>query len=199
MRAGAVALGIVGLLVLVAIAARGGHPSTGGHVSSRPNVDVTVILGDGKTVKAKTLGVNHAIDSGLIKISDPPPAGGKWPFAEMGYSGQLHKAQWCIALGHPGGFKTGRSHISIIKRTRNKTIIEITIREGRNPQVRRMLAKVGHKLRELTRVRLGALTLHGLEPGQSRMLTPREVRQLRELPREQRGNQIGARTAWKET
>jgi hypothetical protein len=35
-RAGALALGIVGLLVLVAMAARGGHPSAGGHVSSRP-------------------------------------------------------------------------------------------------------------------------------------------------------------------
>jgi serine protease Do len=86
-----------------------GYVLTAGHVSSKPNVDVIVILGDGKTVKAKTLGVNHAADSGLLKISDPPPSGGKWPFAEMGFSGQLHKAQWCIALGHPGGFKLGRT------------------------------------------------------------------------------------------
>src|SRR3954466_942030 len=27
----------------------------------------------------------------------------------MGISGALHKAQWCIALGHPGGFKLGRT------------------------------------------------------------------------------------------
>ncbi len=86
-----------------------GYVLTAGHVSSRPNIDVRVVLADGTTVKGKTLGVNHAVDSGLIKISDPPPGGGKWPFVEMGVSGQLHKAQWCIALGHPGGFKIGRS------------------------------------------------------------------------------------------
>jgi serine protease Do len=86
-----------------------GYVLTAGHVASRPNVDVRVVLADGKTVRGKTLGVNHAIDSGLIKITDPPPGGGKWPFVQMGFSGQLYKAQWCIALGHPGGFKLGRS------------------------------------------------------------------------------------------
>ena len=86
-----------------------GYVLTAGHVASKPNIDVRVVLADGKTVRGKTLGVNHAIDSGLIKISDPPPGGGKWPFVEMGVSGALHKAQWCIALGHPGGFKLGRT------------------------------------------------------------------------------------------
>lgn len=86
-----------------------GYVLTAGHVASKPNIDVRVVLADGKTVRGKTLGVNHAIDSGLIKISDPPPGGGKWPFVEMGISGALHKAQWCIALGHPGGFKLGRT------------------------------------------------------------------------------------------
>ena len=86
-----------------------GYVLTAGHVASKPNIDVRVVLADGKTVRGKTLGVNHSIDSGLVKISDPPPGGGKWPFVEMGLSGQLHKAQWCIALGHPGGFKLGRT------------------------------------------------------------------------------------------
>jgi serine protease Do len=86
-----------------------GYVLTAGHVANKPNLDVRVVLADGKTVRGKTLGVNHAIDSGLVKISDPPPGGGKWPFVEMGLSGALHKAQWCIALGHPGGFKLGRT------------------------------------------------------------------------------------------
>ena len=42
-----------------------------------------------------------------------------------------------------------------------------------------MLAKLGHKVRDLTRVRMGPLTLHGLEPGEVRMLTPREVKELK--------------------
>jgi serine protease Do len=86
-----------------------GYVLTAGHVVEKPNANVTIILGDGKLVKAKSLGVNHAIDSGLVKITDPAPAGGKWPFVEMGFSGQVLKGQWCVAMGHPGGFKLGRT------------------------------------------------------------------------------------------
>jgi 23S rRNA pseudouridine2605 synthase len=64
--------------------------------------------------------------------------------------------------GH--GFKTAHSRLKIIKRTRDRTTLEITIREGRNRQVRRMFAAAGHKVRELTRVRMGPLTLDGLPP-----------------------------------
>ena len=58
--------------------------------------------------------------------------------------------------------------------------------QHRNPQLRRMLAKLGHKVRELTRIRMGSLNLHGLAPGQVRSLTPREVRELKELPKERK-------------
>ena len=40
-------------------------------------------------------------------------------------------------------------------------------------------------MRDLTRVRLGPLTLHGLEPGDSRPLTAREVKELKSLSRKQ--------------
>jgi 23S rRNA pseudouridine2605 synthase len=45
-----------------------------------------------------------------------------------------------------------------------------------------MLANIGHKVRELTRVKMGPLTLHGLAPGQVRPLTSRELRELKKLP-----------------
>jgi len=86
-----------------------GYVLTAGHVASSPGRDVAVVLGDGKTVKGKSLGINYDADSGLVKISDPPPGGGTWPFVEMGNSAQLQKGQWCIVLGHPGGFKFGRT------------------------------------------------------------------------------------------
>jgi len=57
--------------------------------------------------------------------------------------------------------------------------IEITIREGRNRQVRRMCTAVGARVAELTRVAFGPLTLDGLAPGSSRELTPAEVAALR--------------------
>jgi len=54
--------------------------------------------------------------------------------------------------------------------------IELTIREGRNRQVRRMLEAVGHPVRRLHRSVYAGLTLEGLEPGQWRELEPSEVR-----------------------
>src|SRR3954453_10267516 len=58
-------------------------------------------------------------------------------------------------------------------------VVEITIREGKKRQVRRMLEAVGHRVVELERVAFGPLGLRGLEPGKSRRLTKREVERLR--------------------
>ena len=96
---------------------------------------------------------------------------------------ELQQGIWLADPKSGAGFKTGRSHIKVVKKGRDKSVLEITIREGRNRQVRRMLARLGHKVRDLMRVRMGPLTLHGLGPGQVRALTPREVRELRQLPR----------------
>jgi 23S rRNA pseudouridine2457 synthase len=56
--------------------------------------------------------------------------------------------------------------------------IEITIREGRNRQVRKMTAAVGHPTLRLVRSRIGTLNLAGLQPGMFRSLTPQEVEAL---------------------
>ncbi len=57
--------------------------------------------------------------------------------------------------------------------------IELTIHEGRNRQVKRMLEAVGHRVRHLHRSNYGPLAVEGLEPGQWRELEPSEVQQLR--------------------
>jgi 23S rRNA pseudouridine2457 synthase len=57
--------------------------------------------------------------------------------------------------------------------------IEITLSEGRNRQVRRMTAAVGHPTLRLVRVAIGTLRLEGLKPGEWRELTGNELRQLR--------------------
>ena len=56
--------------------------------------------------------------------------------------------------------------------------LEIKLREGRNRQVRRMCAAVGHPVITLCRVRFGALALEGLAPGGWRRLSPAEVKAL---------------------
>jgi 23S rRNA pseudouridine2605 synthase len=58
-------------------------------------------------------------------------------------------------------------------------VVELTIREGKKRQVRRMLEAVGHRVVELERVAFGPLGLRGLEQGQSRRLTKAEVERLR--------------------
>lgn len=57
--------------------------------------------------------------------------------------------------------------------------LEITLREGRNRQVRKMTAAVGHPTLRLVRIRIGSLTLEGLASGMSRALTDNELRAIR--------------------
>ena len=57
-------------------------------------------------------------------------------------------------------------------------ILLLTIREGRNRQVRRMCEAVGHPVRSLRRIRIGSLEDRTLKPGQWRDLTAVEVRRL---------------------
>jgi 23S rRNA pseudouridine2605 synthase len=75
--------------------------------------------------------------------------------------------------------KTGRASVKILKGSRKESLIEITIRQGLNRQVRRMLAKVGLPVKSLTRTRIGKLTIRGLGIGKFRALTKAEVAYLK--------------------
>lgn len=66
--------------------------------------------------------------------------------------------------------------------------VELTIHEGRNRQVRRMLEAVGSRVERLHRSRYGPLTLEGLEPGAWRELEASEVKQLRLVTALEPGN-----------
>ncbi|CAA9535289.1 MAG: Ribosomal large subunit pseudouridine synthase B [uncultured Solirubrobacteraceae bacterium] len=58
-------------------------------------------------------------------------------------------------------------------------VLQITIREGKKRQVRRMIEAIGRRVVSLRRVRFGPLGLGDLPPGKSRKLTPAEVERLR--------------------
>ncbi len=66
-----------------------------------------------------------------------------------------------------------------IRKSENNSWIEMTIREGRKRQIRRMLEKVGHPVLKLKRVSVGGLKLRDLRPGELRELTPDELRMMR--------------------
>jgi pseudouridine synthase len=75
---------------------------------------------------------------------------------------------------------------AIVKRQRDSekyTFLEITIKEGRNRQVRRMLEAIGATVLKLVRVRIGPLTLAGLQMGKWRELEADEVIKLRKVTR----------------
>jgi 23S rRNA pseudouridine2605 synthase len=59
-------------------------------------------------------------------------------------------------------------------------VLRLTIHEGRNRQVRRMCAAVGHPVVRLVRTRIGTVTDRSLAPGEWRGLTAQEVRSLEE-------------------
>jgi len=61
--------------------------------------------------------------------------------------------------------------------------LEITLREGRNRQVRKMTAAVGHPTLRLIRIRIGSLSLEGLAPGEWRPLSRNERAVLEEFER----------------
>jgi len=58
-------------------------------------------------------------------------------------------------------------------------VLELTIREGRKRQVRRMCEAVGHRVQSLRRVRFGPLELGRLEEGRARPLRAAELRALK--------------------
>ena len=64
---------------------------------------------------------------------------------------------------------------------RDRARSRITIREGRNRQVRRMCEAVGHPVRELTRTRIGPISDRQLKPGEWRELSAAEVTTLQAL------------------
>lgn len=75
--------------------------------------------------------------------------------------------------------RTGRDWV---RDTRSR--VRVTLREGRNRQVRRMFDAIGHPVCRLRRTRLGPLALRGLKPGDARELTVAEVKALRRAARE---------------
>ncbi|MEH7377966.1 23S rRNA pseudouridine(2605) synthase RluB [Neobacillus drentensis] len=79
--------------------------------------------------------------------------------------------------------KTAPARVKLLSADNKKqsAIVEITIHEGRNRQVRRMFEAIGHDVLKLKRERYAFLTLNGLKTGDARELTPHEVKQLRAL------------------
>lgn len=80
-----------------------------------------------------------------------------------------------------GGFVTSPAKVKVIKQMPRHAIVEISIREGKNRQVRKMFAAVGNKVQELQRVAIGEIKLGRLMEGHYRKLNREEIEYLKKL------------------
>ena len=80
-----------------------------------------------------------------------------------------------------GGFVTSPAQVKIVKPGEKSTVVEITIHEGKNRQVRKMFAAVGNKVQELERISIGELRLGRLKEGHYRKLKREEIEYLKNL------------------
>jgi len=77
---------------------------TAAHVTAATGENLIITFPDGKQVKGKALGANRVTDAGMAKITDE----GEWPAVEIGSSDKMRFGDWCVAMGHPGGFDYNR-------------------------------------------------------------------------------------------
>lgn len=80
-----------------------------------------------------------------------------------------------------GGFVTSPAQVEIVSQPGNSTIVDITIHEGKNRQVRRMFKAVGHPVQELTRIGLGKLQIGRIALGGYRKLSREEIEYLKKI------------------
>ncbi len=80
---------------------------------------------------------------------------------------------------HFADFVARAKRVRMLKKYKQSAVLEIELCEGHNREIRRMLARFGHKVYKLKRIAIGPLSLGKLKPGQYRLLTPKEVAALR--------------------
>ncbi|PAV29534.1 pseudouridine synthase [Virgibacillus profundi] len=151
---------------------------------------VTELLG-GVTERVFPIGRLDYNTSGILLLTND----GEFANLLMHPKHEIEKVYVAKIKGIPGnaelgqlkkGVKADRDVLKAVKynilstdKTKNTMIIELTLHEGKNKHVRRMMEGLGYPVMKLKREKYGMLTLQGLQPGNYRSLTPKEVKQMR--------------------
>lgn len=77
------------------------------------------------------------------------------------------------------GYVTAKANIRLIKSSKDSSLVEIQIHEGRNRQIRKMCDKINHPVMSLKRVAVGKIKLDTLQKGKWRYLTAKEIKYLK--------------------
>lgn len=94
---------------------------TAAHVSTGVGKKITVVMPDGKKLKAKSLGLRADTDAAMVQITDEGP----FPFVEVNRTGDTQLGDWIFSLGHSGGFDKDRGSVvrlARLVRVANNTI-----------------------------------------------------------------------------
>jgi 23S rRNA pseudouridine2605 synthase len=138
-----------------------------------------------------TVGRLDRSSEGLILVTND----GEWANQLAHPRFGVEKTYLATVAGHPAKqqldqlrkgvfFAEGKAKVvsvHIKKKLREQAVLEIVLNEGRNREIRRLLAKVGHKVLRLKRIALGTIRLGEIPTGAYRELTKQELQSLRRL------------------
>ena len=86
------------------VVSKDGLIMTAGHVLTTGGSSFKVIFPNGREVSAKPLGKFLDVDAGMMQLEEEGP----FPFVELGDLRELSRGNWCVCLGHSGGYEIGR-------------------------------------------------------------------------------------------
>lgn len=95
--------------------------------------------------------------------------------------GQLSKeelSKLCKGVVLDDGYKTAPARVSVLKQRNDFTWLQVTLTEGKNRQLRRMMEVLDKPVARLCRVTFAGVSIEGMKPGSMRPLTPRETTHL---------------------
>ncbi len=94
---------------------------------------------------------------------------------------KIRKGAWLGPAGRGRAVRTEGLKIKLLSSDRQFTTLEVRLSEGRNPEIRRVLARAGYRVRDICRAAIAdKLTLKGLSAGEFRLLNSAEVQWLRQ-------------------
>ena len=163
-----------------------GVVSTNRDPSGRPRVIDLLPKSDLRLYPVGRLDLNS---EGLILVTNDGELANRLTHPRYG----VEKTYRAVVAGHPApevlaqlrrGVRLAEgparvARVKIAGKHKNNTILEMVLDEGRNRQIRRLLARVGHKVLRLVRIAVGPVRLANLAPGRFRRLTRQEVEALR--------------------
>jgi 23S rRNA pseudouridine2605 synthase len=169
--------------------------STNSDPSGRPRVVDLVPAGDARMF---TVGRLDLYSEGLILLTNDGELANRLAHPRYG----VEKVYRVLVAGSPTpealaqlrrGIHLAEARVQIAKitvksRYKKSTALEMVLDEGRNREIRRALAKIGHKVEQLIRVAVGPVRLGELPSGKCRPLTSVEIRALQDVGRGRKAN-----------